>query len=135
MASWRASVRTSEFLTGTGNHLPIHGIASVWDLKKLCLSLLDGRLTLRFVDEHASDVASAAVTDFFQRTRSDVQALDALNSLLVFYGAKPITSAFFQRYLGVDCTKSTVSFLAGVRKFQAEAIRLFRHLLTRRIDA
>ena len=90
------------------------------------LSELVGRtITLRFVDEHADAVADRGIALFFSRTRNEQQALDALNALLVFYGAPPMSAQFFGRYLGVESTKSTESFMRGVRRFQMDAIRLF----------
>jgi len=90
------------------------------------LSELVGRpITLRFVDEHADAVADKGTGLFFSRARNERQALDALNSLLVFYGAPPMNAQFFARYLGVESTKSAESFMRGVRRFQMDAIRLF----------
>jgi transcriptional regulator with XRE-family HTH domain len=90
------------------------------------LSELLGRVvTLRFLDEQSEQVAGEQVASFFQKTRNEAQALDAVNSLLVFYGATPMASDFFRRYFQVDATKSTAAFMRGVRKFQTEAIRLF----------
>jgi transcriptional regulator with XRE-family HTH domain len=90
------------------------------------LSELVGRpVTLRFVDEHSDMVANKAIDSFFSRTRNKEQALDALNSLLVFYGVAPMVPEFFDRYLQVESTKSTEAFKRGVEKFQMEAIRLF----------
>lgn len=87
--------------------------------------LLGHPVTLRFLDEHADAVADGEVAAFFGKPRTAAQALDALNSLLVFYGATPMSSEFFGRYFQVDATKSTDAFMQGVRKFQMEAIRLF----------
>ena len=91
------------------------------------LTELVGRtVTLRFVDIHSEDVAVKAIEAFFAKNRNEAQARDALNALLVFYGAMPMTAEFFNRYFGVDATKSTAAFMDGVRKFQMEAIRLHR---------
>jgi len=90
------------------------------------LSELVGRpVTLRYVDEHADSVADKAIANFFLTTRNEPQALDALNSLLVFYGVSPMAPDFFHRYLRVESTKSIEAFMRGVRHFQMEAIRLF----------
>lgn len=90
------------------------------------LSELLGRTaSLRFVDPYGDEVAAKSVDAFFSKTRNESQTLDALNSLLVFYGATPMTKEFFGRYLRVDSAKSTAAFLDGVRRFQIEAIRLY----------
>jgi transcriptional regulator with XRE-family HTH domain len=56
------------------------------------------------------------------------QALAALNSLLVHYGIRPLSLAFFNRYFAPDVFRSREAFLSAIRKFQAEAIRLYSTL-------
>jgi hypothetical protein len=67
------------------------------------------------------------------------QAHAQVNALLVFYGERPITKKFFEKYLGVDAFKHLASFLRNLRVFQADAMRLygnFRRAFTRmsRVD-
>lgn len=82
-------------------------------------------ITLRFHDEHSVIVAQTAIVDLFRNPLTDRQSFDALNSLLVFYDLAPMTEGFFLRYFSEDATKSPASLARGVRRFQAEAIRLF----------
>lgn len=90
------------------------------------ISELVGRpVTLRFVDEHSDAVAAAAIVSFFGQGRSEAQARDALNAILVFYAVAPVSAELFSRYFGVEATKSTADLLARVRAYQADAIRLF----------
>lgn len=90
------------------------------------ISDLVGRpITLRFHDEHAAAVAQRAISSLFKDSLTDQQALDALNSLLVYYDLKPMSEAFFGRYFSDDAAKSPASLALAVRRFQAEAIRLF----------
>lgn len=90
------------------------------------LAELVGRpVTLRYVDEQADSVADKEIERYFSNTRTEKQALDALNSILVYYGVKPMTQEFFTKYLGVDSAKSTSAFMDRVRHFQMDAIRLF----------
>jgi transcriptional regulator with XRE-family HTH domain len=82
-------------------------------------------VTLRFLDTHASVVAEAFVAHLFNVPRNVEQALDALNSTLVFYRVRPMTMEFFKLYFGVESMKSPDGFNQGVQRFQKEAIRLF----------
>jgi transcriptional regulator with XRE-family HTH domain len=90
------------------------------------VSELVGRIiTLRFQDEHAIGVAQRAIASLFADPLTDRQSWDSLNSLLVYYDLRPMTEEFFSRYFSEDATKSPASLAKAVRKFQAEAIRLF----------
>jgi hypothetical protein len=83
------------------------------DFEEALTELVGRPATLRFVDEHADAVADAAIARFFSSPRNETQALDALNSLLVFYGVPPMTPEFFRRYLRVESTKSTAAFISA----------------------
>ncbi len=82
-------------------------------------------VTLRFLDEHSDAVAQESILAFFKGGLTDEQALDTLNSLLVFYDVQPMTLAFFRTYLSADAAKSPKALMVGVERFQADAIRLF----------
>lgn len=87
---------------------------------------LAGRpVTLRFHDEHAVIVAQKSIAALFCSDLTDTQARDALNSILVFYDVSPMSTEFFARYFSEDATKSTSSLMQAVRRFQAEAMRLY----------
>lgn len=53
------------------------------------------------------------------------QAHAAFNSLMIIYGERPITDAFFDRYLCVDAFTDMQAFRRKIRKFQADAMRLY----------
>jgi transcriptional regulator with XRE-family HTH domain len=90
------------------------------------LSELSGRpVTLRFLDEHAHAIAGDLISKFFGSSLTEQQALDTLNSILVFYDVRPISPEFFARYLGTEIAKTPKAFGDAVKAFQSEAIRLF----------
>lgn len=87
--------------------------------------LVGAPVTLRFLDAYSSEVASDAIASFFGEIRSEVQARDALNSILVFYHVAPMSCDLFHMYFGVESSKSPADFLRKVRRYQTDAIRLF----------
>jgi transcriptional regulator with XRE-family HTH domain len=90
------------------------------------ISELIGRpVTLRFHDEHSAVVAQDSIKNLFRLDYTDEQARDALNSILVYYDVPPMSREFFTRYFSDDAVKSPESLLKSVRRFQAEAIRIF----------
>jgi transcriptional regulator with XRE-family HTH domain len=90
------------------------------------LSELIGRaVTLRFHDEHSVAVAQDAIKSLFTLDYTDEQARDAMNSIFVYYDVPPMSREFFTRYFSDDAVKSLESLLKSVRRFQAEAIRIF----------
>lgn len=90
------------------------------------LSELVGRsVSLQLHDTFTETVADAAIAKLFQESPTDDQALDAINSLFVYYGVAPMAVDFFKRYFSNDATKSAHSLMAAVERYQADAIRLF----------
>jgi transcriptional regulator with XRE-family HTH domain len=87
--------------------------------------LIGHPVTLRFHDDHSTAVAQDAIISLFNTDLTDAQARDALNSILVYYDIPAMSAAFFAKYFGEDATKSTQTLLTAVRRFQAEAIRVF----------
>src|SRR5205814_3587388 len=76
-------------------------------------------------DEAARRVAEQEIDKLFSQSGSVAQTLDRLNSILVFYGARPICSQFFDRYLTPQAFSSVAAFEEAVRAYQKEAVRLF----------
>ena len=64
----------------------------------------------------------------FHTTGSDQQTLALFNSILLFYGVRPISRAFFERYLSPAAFSSIPAFDKRVADYQKEAIRLFSAL-------
>lgn len=90
------------------------------------ISELVGRpVTLRYHDEHSATVAQKAIVELFKIPSTDRQSWESLNSLLVYYDITPMSEAFFNRYFNEDATKSPSALMKAVRRFQAEAIRLY----------
>lgn len=59
------------------------------------------------------------------RGLNEAQAHARFNTLMTVYGERPITLEFFKRYLGVDGFANIESFEKRVRRFQADAMRLY----------
>jgi transcriptional regulator with XRE-family HTH domain len=95
------------------------------DFESSLTELAGYRVTLQFLDSYASVVANKTVTGLFTTVKNASQALDTLNSVLVFYRVPPMTMDFFLLYFGVEAMRSCQDFEKGVQKFQQEAIRLF----------
>jgi transcriptional regulator with XRE-family HTH domain len=68
------------------------------------------------------------ISTLFHTTGSDQQTLDLFNSILLFYGVRPVSRAFFERYLSPTAFSSVVAFDKRVAEYQKEAIRLFSAL-------
>src|SRR5690349_19940946 len=65
------------------------------------------------------------MASLFSSTPSDEQTLHLLNSILVFYGAPPVSTAFFRRYLTPAAFSSVSAFEKHIKDYQKDAIRLF----------
>jgi hypothetical protein len=70
-------------------------------------------------------VIQDAIKNLFRLDYTDEQARDTLNSILVSYDVPPMSREFFTRYFSDDAVKSPESLLKAVRRFQAEAMRIF----------
>jgi transcriptional regulator with XRE-family HTH domain len=53
------------------------------------------------------------------------QTFDKFNSILVFYGIRPVTKEFFERYLGNESLNSIEKFRESINNYLIDAIRLF----------
>lgn len=82
-------------------------------------------VSLRFHDLVATEAAHSAVLHLLSTDLMPDQCFDTFNSVLVYYGVEYIKRPFFDRFLGPDAFKSTDTFERSVRKYQAEAIRMF----------
>lgn len=102
-------------------------------LRRPQLEALLGELIGREVMLPDSETASAELVDRLLETlagaeRTDEQAFDLFSSLLVVYGAEPVSAPVFARYLGVAALRSAAAFATAVERFQIDAIRLFSTL-------
>ena len=101
---------------------------------ELVCELLGRRVAL--ADHAATDqlIVLDRVATLFHDKLTPQQAHSQVNSILIFYGERPLTFDFFNRYLGIDAFRSNETFLARLRRFQSEAMLLygnFRRAFTR----
>jgi transcriptional regulator with XRE-family HTH domain len=76
-------------------------------------------------DDTSRSVVERKISKLFEDTPSPKQTLDLLNSICVFYGIRPISSAFFLRYFGTQAFVNADAFTRAVERYQQDAIRLF----------
>lgn len=93
------------------------------------LSELTGEdITLDGHDETSYRVANESIKKLFQGNNSSNQTHDLFNSILIFYGIRPTSQDFFNRYLGAQRFSSMNVFGEAVQTYQRDAIRLFSTL-------
>lgn len=77
------------------------------------------------VDEPGQAAVETLIHDLFKVNLTLDQAYALLNSILVFYGLKPMQKAFFERYFSPESFGSPGAFETSIQAYQAEVIRLF----------
>jgi transcriptional regulator with XRE-family HTH domain len=65
------------------------------------------------------------ISRLFKELLTPEQSFDKFNSILVFYGIKPVTREFFRKYLGNEQFNSLHEFEQAIKKYLADALRLF----------
>lgn len=80
--------------------------------------------------EHLDESAVAAAQEQLDRLMSLAnptphECWEALSELLVYYGALPMTRAFFDQYLGTRSPWKLTGLETGIRAYQKDAIRIF----------
>lgn len=85
-------------------------------------------VTLDGHDQPARAVAERQINDLFSESGSVGQTFDRFNSILIYYGAKPVSAEFFGRYLSPQAFSSVLTFEAAIKSYQKEAVRLFSTL-------
>jgi len=93
--------------------------------QELLGEMLGKPLSLRQLDWAGATLAVEAVSQMLSIKMSTSQSFDHFNSILTFYGERPTTRQFFDRFLGEDAFFSLGAFESKVRKFQAVGLRLF----------
>ena len=68
------------------------------------------------------------IAELFATSISENQTRDLVNSILLFYGVRPLSLAFFSRYLTPTAFGSIASFHRQIVEYQKEAVRLFSSL-------
>ena len=91
-----------------------------------CLGELVGHpVSLERLDSAAIKTAENQIISFAHADRTTEQTFDAFRSLLVYFDVRPVSRAFFERYFTADSFRTTEKFLAAVRHYQRDAIRLY----------
>ena len=76
-------------------------------------------------EESAVSVVEDQLESLFANSPTAAQSYDEFRRVLVFYGVREISRAFFERYLGRDAFQSVEVFETAIRRFQKDAIRLY----------
>ncbi|HSZ57135.1 MAG TPA: helix-turn-helix transcriptional regulator [Tepidisphaeraceae bacterium] len=92
---------------------------------ELTCELLGRRVSLTGHSATDQLIALDRAETLFREKLTPPQAHAQVNALLVFYGERPVTQDFFDRYLGIDAFRSNIAFLERLRQFQSEAMRLY----------
>ena len=94
-----------------------------------CLAELAGQpFHLDGHDDTSILTVEKQISDLFDTNASDVQTLTLFNSILLFYGVRSLSKAFFTRYLTPTAFGSIASFRRQIEEYQKEAVRLFSSL-------
>jgi transcriptional regulator with XRE-family HTH domain len=87
--------------------------------------LIGQEVSIANLDEEASHAVEGAITALIGAAITNHQAFDILREIQVFYGIRPVSRPFFDRYFKADSFQSLEQFSAAVQRYQSEAIRLF----------
>ena len=94
-----------------------------------CLGELVGQpVSLERLDSTAIETAEKQIISLAGTDRTTEQTFDTFRSLLVYFDVHPVSRAFFQRYFTADSFRTSEKFLAAVRGYQKDAIRLYSTL-------
>jgi transcriptional regulator with XRE-family HTH domain len=90
--------------------------------------LIGHKVTLAVLDPTSVSAAEQHIADLFHSGMTDGQVFDALTTVLVFYGIRRMSRAFFDRYLGAPAFKTQEQLASAIRRYQRDAVRLFSTL-------
>lgn len=94
-----------------------------------CLAELVGQpVSLERLDSAAIDTAEKQIVSLVRTDRTTEQTFDTFRSLLVYFDVPPVSRAFFRQYFTADSFRTSEKFLADVRHYQKDAIRLYSTL-------
>ncbi|MBI1371097.1 MAG: helix-turn-helix domain-containing protein [Planctomycetes bacterium] len=91
----------------------------------LLIELIGRSVSLDRLDGVDSELAVSRIQMCLEHKLSAVQTFDQFNSILTFYGERPCSRRFFDRYLGVNAFHGLESFHIAVRRFQGDGMRLY----------
>jgi len=83
-------------------------------------------LSLDSLDSATRGTAKSQIASLIGANLTDEQTYDTFRSLLVYYGVLPISRSLFSRYFNAKSFETIESFQDSVRKYQTDAVRLFR---------
>lgn len=93
--------------------------------QELLGELLGKPLTLRHLDAAGSHLAVERISHLLSTKMSSYQSFQQFNAVLTFYGERPCTRDFFDRFLTETAFFGLDPFLQKVRKLQEVGLRLF----------
>ncbi|HYH95387.1 helix-turn-helix transcriptional regulator [Hyalangium sp.] len=95
------------------------------DFQEQLSELLGKPVLLDHIDGVSRRLAVDAIAQLLSRGMSLEQSFAHFNSILTFYGEKPVSKQFFERFLGSGAFSSVSSLKGKVQDFQKLAIRLY----------
>lgn len=95
------------------------------EFQKYLSELLGKPLSIERLGPDAAYLAVDRIAKLLTGQHSSTQAYDAFRSVLTFYGERPPTMAFFERFLGSDAFRSLDTFRQKIRAFLALGLRLY----------
>lgn len=96
-----------------------------FDFEEKLSELVGFSVGISQVDLPAEIAVERLINKLFSANLTLDQAHSYFNSILVFYGVKSATRAFFNRYFKPESFGSIAEFEQGILKYQSEVIRLF----------
>lgn len=95
------------------------------EFQELLGEMLGKSLTLENLEGSAAHYSIDAIQRLFVNRLTASQCFDQFNSILTFFGERPITQAFFNSYIRETAFNSNENFEKAVREFQRDAMRLY----------
>jgi transcriptional regulator with XRE-family HTH domain len=101
------------------------GFLEAMEFQDILSELLGKPVTLDSLDDISQELAVEAIAELLHTGMSVDQAHDHFNAVLTFYGEKPTTGQFYERFLGRHAFASVDAFRSKVVEFQKVALRIY----------
>jgi transcriptional regulator with XRE-family HTH domain len=101
------------------------GYLEVMEFQDVLSELLGKPVSLEYLDDISQTMAAEAITQLLHTGMSADQAHDHFNAVLTFFGEKPTSFPFFERFLGRHAFVSIDAFRGKVLDFQKVALRIY----------
>ncbi len=95
------------------------------DFQEQVGELLGRPVSLELLDGVSRRLAVDAIAQLLSRGMSPEQSFAHFNSILTFYGEKPVSRRFFERFLGSGAFANIGALKGKVQEFQKIAIRIY----------